>query len=133
MMGAADTAMMGGGQPAGRHYGMACAACHGPLGEGGRILAMGSARTPSIRYAMLTGQEERAEEDDGEDGHAHQPYDDEGIARAITHGLDMEGEELSGFMPRWTMSPADLAAGPDRVPQGAVRTDSTRRSWCRRR
>lgn len=99
---------MGGGSTTGRHYGMACVSCHGPDGEGGRYLTMGAVRAPSIRYAVLTGQEEAHEDGTGEGGHA--PYDDEGIARAIARGLDMEGEALSGFMPRWTMSSADLVA-----------------------
>lgn len=92
------------------HAGIACASCHGPAGKGGRYLAMGLVRAPSIEYGVLTGQQAHADGAGTDDGHEHLPYDDEGIARAISQGLNPEGERLNGFMPRWSMSSADLDA-----------------------
>ena len=96
--------MGGGGGMMGRGmmgWGMACASCHGPDGSGGRYLAMGTVVTPDIRYATLTA----AAED--EDGHGHVPYTDEDILRAISEGVEPDGEPLDPFMPRWQMSSAD--------------------------
>ncbi len=107
-MGSGDMGMMGGGMEANRQYGMACVSCHGPLGEGGRLLAMGTVRTPNIQYAVLTGEvEESATE---VETHTHVPYDGATIAAAIVDGVEPNGEELGEFMPRWRLAPVDLQA-----------------------
>jgi mono/diheme cytochrome c family protein len=128
MMGGMGTGMMGGGMmgggmmmgsDGGQHSGMSCATCHGPDGSGGRYLAMGAVRTPNIQYAILTGQVEldedghEGEDEEGhdeaeEEEHGHEPYTDETLKRAITEGVEPDGEELDSFMPRWSMSDQDL-------------------------
>ena len=85
------------------HIGMACVSCHGPDGRGGRYLGMGTVQTPDIRYTTLTAQRNA-----GEDGHAHESYTDDLIKRAITQGLEADGEPLNFYMPRWSMSEQDL-------------------------
>ncbi len=89
--------MMGGGM-------MTCASCHGPDGRGGRVrMMMRVFETPDIRYKTLT-----AEEVEHEEGEEHPPYTDEDIKRAITQGIEPNGEPLKWPMPRWTMSDEDL-------------------------
>jgi len=44
----------------------------------------------------------------GEEGMEHEPYTDEDIKRAITEGIEPDGEPLDWPMPRWTMSDEDL-------------------------
>ncbi len=109
--------MMGGDGAVGFH-GMTCASCHGPDGRGGRLLAMGTVETPDIRYQTLIGagedSEAHADETDDQttqeqaDAHAHAPYTDPLILRAITQGLNPAGESLNPFMPRWSMAEEDL-------------------------
>lgn len=87
--------MMGGGM-------MTCASCHGPDGRGGRVRVMMRVfEAPDIRYQTLTSEEH------GEDME-HEPYTDEDIKRAITEGVEPDGEMLDWPMPRWTMSDEDL-------------------------
>lgn len=120
---------MGTGMQTGFH-GMTCASCHGPDGQGGRYLAMGTVETPDIRYETLVGVEEHAEDETEEHAdeetaehadegaeehadeeiaeHAHAPYTDDLIRRAITQGLNPDGEPLNAFMPRWSIAEEDL-------------------------
>ncbi len=94
-----DTGMMGGGMTT-------CASCHGPDGRGGRVrMMMRTFEAPDIRYKTLTA-EEHGEEGEGE--MTHEPYTDETIKRAITEGVEPDGESLDWPMPRWTMSDEDL-------------------------
>lgn len=85
---------------------MTCASCHGADGSGGRYLAMGSVRTPSIQHDALASPGDGTDDGDHDD---HPPYDDESLKGAIAAGVDPAGEPLDGFMPRWSMSEADLA------------------------
>ena len=98
------------GMSMGRQGGMSCASCHGPDGRGNRYLAMGLVVTPDIRFDTLTAADtdhaEEAEED--EDEHGHVPYDEESLKRAITQGVEPDGEPLNSFMPRWSISDRDL-------------------------
>ncbi|MGQ9626654.1 MAG: c-type cytochrome [Anaerolineae bacterium] len=81
---------------------MTCASCHGPDGQGGRIwMMMRAFVAPDIRYKTLTSREHAEEE-------KHKPYTDEDIKRAITRGVEPDGEMLDWPMPRWTMSEEDL-------------------------
>lgn len=81
-------------------HGGGCAACHGSDGRGGVVVMMGRLEAPNITYEALT-----SEVADGDD---HRPYTDELIQRAITEGLEPDGERLSDNMPRWQMSSRDL-------------------------
>ncbi|MGA9350089.1 MAG: cytochrome c [Anaerolineae bacterium] len=87
--------MMGGGM-------MTCASCHGPDGRGRRVrMMMHVFETPDIRYKTLTTAEHGEEME-------HEPYTDETIKRAITQGIEPNGEPLDWPMPRWAMSDEDL-------------------------
>jgi len=89
--------MMGGGM-------MTCASCHGPDGGGGRVrVMMTSFVAPDIRYKTLTSEEM---EHEGEE--VHPPYTEENIKRAITQGVEPDGEPLDWPMPHWTMTEKDL-------------------------
>jgi len=62
---------------------------------------MGTAIPPDIRYeALINGEYEQ--------GKKETPYTDALIKRAITKGLDPNGESLDWTMPRWQMSDGDL-------------------------
>lgn len=78
-----------------------CAQCHGSDGQGRRTMMF---TTPNITYRNLTDPEGMLEPD-GERGHT---YSDDMIRRAITQGLDAEGEPLDSAMPRWRMNDQDL-------------------------
>ncbi|MCL7454437.1 MAG: cytochrome c [Anaerolineae bacterium] len=78
-----------------------CADCHGPRGQGGQVVMMGTIEAPNIQYEHLI------EEEHGE-GEEHPPYTEDLIKRAITEGLDPAGRPLDRFMPRWQLSDQDL-------------------------
>jgi len=82
-------------------HGGGCASCHGPDGRGGAPVMMGTEIPPDIRYHHLIEEEHEAEE-------AHPPYTDETIKRAITEGVEPDGEPMDMTMPRWQMSERDL-------------------------
>jgi cytochrome c oxidase subunit 2 len=78
-----------------------CASCHGPNGRGGAPVMMGTEIPPDIRYHHLIEEEHEA-------GEAHPPYTDETIKRAITEGVEPDGEPMDLTMPRWQMSERDF-------------------------
>lgn len=80
---------------------VSCAQCHGSDGQGRRTMMF---TTPNITYRNLTDPEGMKEPDGGR-GHT---YTDATIRRAITEGLDAEGEPLDSVMPRWRMDDQDL-------------------------
>lgn len=81
---------------------MSCASCHGANGKGGSgRMMMWAFEAPDIRYSTLTI------EGHGEGGD-ERPYTDELIKRAITQGLDSDGERLDPPMPVWQMADEDL-------------------------
>jgi mono/diheme cytochrome c family protein len=82
-----------------------CASCHGPDGRGGAPVMMSTEIPPDIRYHHLLEEEHQEEHEKGE---AHPPYTDETIKRAITEGVEPDGESLDWSMPRWSMSDEDL-------------------------
>ena len=82
-------------------HGGGCASCHGPDGRGGAPVMMGTEIPPDIRYHHLVEEEHEA-------GEAHPPYTDETIKRAITEGVEPDGEPMDVAMPRWQMSKRDL-------------------------
>jgi cytochrome c oxidase subunit 2 len=59
--------------------------------------------SPGHRWEHLTN-EDHAEEH----GEQHPTYTRETFERAVTEGLDPEGEELHWMMPRWDMTQAQL-------------------------
>ena len=72
-----------------------CAACHRPNGSGGLHLP-GGAVSADLRYkALVTGQKTH-------------PYTLELLERAISTGVDNNGEKLNFIMPRWKLSKTDL-------------------------
>ncbi len=73
-------------------HGGGCASCHGVDGRGGIYPMMCNIKSPDIRYSTLT-KHGMSEED---------------IKRAITNGIDEDGEKLDYCMPRWHMSEKDL-------------------------
>jgi mono/diheme cytochrome c family protein len=86
---------------------MTCASCHGPDGRGGEVrMMMRVIEAPDIRYETLTSQEHDGHGEEGEEEHA--PYTEKTIRRAITEGVEPEGEPLDWPMPRWSMSDEDL-------------------------
>jgi mono/diheme cytochrome c family protein len=101
------TADMGAGMGRMRGMGissMTCASCHGADGRGGPIqMMMRVIDVPDIRYETLTS------EDHGNHGEEeHEPYTEETIKRAITEGVEPDGEPLDWPMPRWSISDEDL-------------------------
>ena len=70
-----------------------CAACHGVNGAGG--IHVGGAISADLRHgAMVT--------------HMKHPYTLALLERAISKGIDSDGQQLSPVMPRWQMSSTDL-------------------------
>jgi cytochrome c oxidase subunit 2 len=86
-----------------RTHGGGCVICHGSRGRGG-INVMDSAVSADIRYRSLTSADH---DHKGEKG-GHSLYNDELLKRAITEGLNAEGEPLHWTMPRWVMDERDL-------------------------
>lgn len=86
----------------GRAGQLACVTCHGRDGRGGTVrLMMNRVKVPDIRYSTLTSPH-------GEDDEQEPAWSDEDIKRAITTGVEPNGEELKSWMPRWEMSEGDL-------------------------
>ncbi len=74
--------------------------------EPGMGMMMRIIQVPDIRYDTLTSDEHGGHEEEGEEGHP--PYTEETIKRAITEGVNPDGEPFDWPMPRWSMSDADL-------------------------
>jgi mono/diheme cytochrome c family protein len=89
-----------------RMHGGGCVSCHGIHGRGGVPVMMGTAIPTDIRYEALTGKEKHIHEGKEKEHH----YTDALIKRAITQGLEADGEVMDWTMPRWQMSEADLDA-----------------------
>jgi cytochrome c oxidase subunit 2 len=87
-------------------HGGGCISCHGVHGRGGVPVMMETAIPTDIRYKALTGREKHVHEGKEEEYH----YTDELIRRAITQGLEPDGEPLDWTMPRWQMTEGDLIA-----------------------
>jgi mono/diheme cytochrome c family protein len=71
-----------------------CAACHGANGAGGEKLP-GGAVSADLRHAALVTRQKH-------------PYTLALLERAISTGIDNDGERLSPVMPRWQLSKRDL-------------------------
>lgn len=86
---------------------LACVDCHGADGRGGeRQMMMESFHAPDIRWSTLTG-DTTEDEESGEGG--HEPHTGETLRVAITQGIGSGGRPLDSVMPRWQLSPDDLA------------------------
>lgn len=83
-----------------------CVDCHADNGQGGIAVIPGGGVAPDIRYGVLTWQEHPSPQ--GATEHERTPYDDMAIKRAITDGLDADGQPLDPTMPRYRMSDQDL-------------------------
>lgn len=82
--------------------GAGCVDCHGEDGRGGRASTMfGVVDIPDIRYSTLTTPR-------SEDGTSVAAWSDADIARAIRDGVEPNGQQLEGPMPRWDMTDAEM-------------------------
>jgi cytochrome c oxidase subunit 2 len=111
--------MMGGRGMMGRRGAMggrlACVDCHGPDARGGEyVVHMTVIDAPDIRWSTLTeaghgehGDEEGDHTEEGEEME-HPPFTVETFKRAVTEGVEPDGELLDEAMPRWNMSDQDL-------------------------
>jgi cytochrome c oxidase subunit II len=71
-----------------------CAACHRPNGAGGMKFSDGAVSADLRHKALVTDQKH--------------PYTLALLERAISTGIDNDGEKLDPVMPRWTLSERDL-------------------------
>jgi ABC-type branched-subunit amino acid transport system substrate-binding protein len=81
---------------------MACANCHGLDGKG---RPEGGVIPSNLTWEVLTKPYGLTHED----GRRHPPYTERGLELAITRGTDPAGNKLLNVMPRYQMSPEDLA------------------------
>jgi hypothetical protein len=72
---------------------LVCANCHGQNGRGDFLFPDGTTKSADIRWSTL----------------AAAGYDQAKFATAVTQGKDQSGNALSGWMPQWKISDADLA------------------------
>ena len=84
--------------PSGGHMGqmmrMGCANCHKASGKGGLLFPDGKTKSANITWERLQDHDP--------------PYTENSLKKAITKGIEPDGEKLSNFMPRWEMSQDDL-------------------------
>ena len=66
-----------------------------------RILHTFWKAAPAITFTALSG-------DHDEDGHGHETYSAETLAKAITIGVRPDGSSIGSGMPRWSMSSQSL-------------------------
>lgn len=71
-----------------------CVQCHTASGSGGVHLPGGAVSADLRHSALVTGQ--------------HPPYTVTLLERAISTGVDNQGQKLDPVMPRWHMSKTDL-------------------------
>ena len=71
-----------------------CAACHNADGSGGKHLPGGAVSADLRHAALVTAQKT--------------PYTLPLLERAISTGVDNQGQALNPVMPHWKMSPLDL-------------------------
>jgi len=75
---------------------LACMNCHRSDGHGGPVFMAGlSFQAADITWPSLTQN-------------GQPPYTEDTVKRAITQGLDSDGQPLDAVMPRWSMSAQDL-------------------------
>lgn len=71
--------------------GLGCVQCHRRSGKGG-LKFPDDSKTSDIRWKSLEKHK----------------FDFKTFKRAVTEGIDEDGEELSSFMPRWDMTDSEL-------------------------
>jgi mono/diheme cytochrome c family protein len=71
-----------------------CAACHGSTGAGGMHFPDGAVSADLRHKALVTDQKH--------------PYTIATLQRAISTGIDNDGQKLDPVMPRWKLSGRDL-------------------------
>ena len=89
--------MMGGSGMMGGMMRLSCADCHGADGHG---LATQQFTSPDITYANLTDPKGML----APDGTRGPTYTDSTLRRAITTGIDPEGDHLAWPMPQWRLT-----------------------------
>jgi len=77
-----------------RPYKTSCVQCHRADGSGGMHLPDGAVSADLRHHALVNEQ--------------RHPYTIALLERAISTGMDNEGERLNPIMPRWRMSKTDL-------------------------
>ena len=77
---------------------LACVNCHGPEGHGGTVrMMMYTFNVPSITWPVLTSPNED-----------RPAYTENTFKKAITAGIESNGDQLEAPMPIWQMSDSDL-------------------------
>jgi ABC-type branched-subunit amino acid transport system substrate-binding protein len=79
-----------------------CAGCHGARGEG---KTEGGVTAGNLTWANLIKSYGHTHPT----GRKHGPFDEAAFARALTDGVDPAGNQMLAAMPRFKMSPEDLA------------------------
>jgi len=79
-----------------------CGGCHGYDGRG---RPEGGVTPADIRWSQLAKPYGHVHEN----GRSHPAFDDAGVARVLTEGLDPAGNRIDEAMPRYSLSEADLA------------------------
>lgn len=79
-----------------------CASCHGLDGHGRTTMMFTS---PNVTYANLTNPAGML----APDGTRGSTYTDDLIRRAVTQGLDADGQPLAAAMPHWQLADQDWA------------------------
>ncbi|HRI38558.1 MAG TPA: cytochrome c, partial [Nitrospira sp.] len=79
-----------------------CVQCHGVEGQGS---VEGGLRVPPLMPSFLRGPHKSRQT-----GKSRAAYTDETLARAITQGVDTEGEPLHSGMPRYHLTDHQAAA-----------------------
>ena len=94
--------MMGGSGMGGGMMSGGCASCHGPDGRG---RATQTFTAPDITYPNLTDPGGMLQPD----GSRGPTYTDVAIRKAVTQGIDPEGDTLAQPMPQWQLSDQEWA------------------------
>ncbi len=82
-------------------HGGGCVDCHGTNGKGGVPVMMGTAIPADLTNLFATHSHE-------DEKMVMVPYTDDLLKRAITKGIDANGESLDPTMPRWYVPEKDL-------------------------
>lgn len=94
-----------GGMMGGR---LACVSCHGEDARGGlHGMHMQQMDAPDIRYSVLAGKADEADEHGGDDHHAEE-YGLESFGQAVVFGQHPDGDLFNWDMPRWEIDEDDL-------------------------
>lgn len=82
---------------------LTCAGCHGDAGTG---KSEGGIAAGNVTWQNLTKESGHTHAD----GRKHAPFTEATFARALTDGVDPDGNNLLTAMPRYRMSAEDIAA-----------------------